>query len=72
MPEDDGIPRFDCNKLVIKDHIGHGSFGDVFIADYQAPGKDSKETVIVKKNDKRNGCRGKETLLIRSSSVKWP
>lgn len=71
MPEDDGIPRFDCNKLVIKDRIGHGAFGDVFTADYQASGEDSKETVVVKKNDKRNGCRGKETLL-KSSSVKWP
>lgn len=45
----DGIPRFDCNKLVIKDRIGHGAFGDVFTADYQAPGKDSKETVVIKK-----------------------
>ena len=68
----DGIPRFDCNKLVIKDRIGHGAFGDVFTANYQAPGKDSKETVVVKKNDKRNGCRRKETLLERSKSVKWP
>ena len=49
MPEDDGIPRFDCNKLVIKDRIGHGAFGDVFTADYQAPGEDSKETVVLKK-----------------------
>ena len=71
-PKDDGIPRFDCNKLVIKDRIGHGAFGDVFTANYQAPGKDSKETVVVKKNDKRNGCRRKETLLERSNSVKWP
>ena len=45
----DGIPRFDFNKLVIKDRIGHGAFGDVFTADYQAPGKDSKETVVIKK-----------------------
>lgn len=46
----DGIPRFDCNKLVIKDRIGHGAFGDVFTADYQAPDcKDSKETVVIKK-----------------------
>ena len=72
MPEDDGILRFDCNKLVIKDCIGHRAFADVFTADNQAPGEDSKETVVVKKNDKRNECRGKETLLKRSSSVKWP
>ena len=45
----DGIPRFDCNKLVIKDRIGHSAFGDVFTADYQVPGKDSKETVVIKK-----------------------
>ena len=40
-PKDDGIPRFDRNKLIMKDRIGHGAFGDVFTADYQALGKDS-------------------------------
>ena len=28
-PCNDGIARFDCNKLSLKDRIGHGSFGDV-------------------------------------------
>ena len=37
-----GLPR-------LLDRIGHGAFGDVFTANYQAPGKDSKETVVVKK-----------------------
>ena len=43
------IPRFDYNKLVVKDRIGQGAFGDVFTANYQAPEKDADETVIVKK-----------------------
>ena len=48
-PKDDGTPRFDCNQLAIKDRIGHGAFNDVFTADYQVPGKDSSETVVIKK-----------------------
>ena len=48
-PKDDGTPQFDCNQRTIKDRIGHGAFGDVFTADYQAPGKDSSETVVIKK-----------------------
>ena len=48
-PHNDGIPRFDCNKLLLKDRVGHGSFGDVYTTDYHAPGKDTSETVIIKK-----------------------
>ena len=48
-PSNDGIPRFDCDKLVVKDRIGQGAFGDVFTVDYQAPGKETVETVIIKK-----------------------
>jgi len=36
------IPQFDFNKLVFKERIGQGSFGDVFTAMSKAPG--SEET----------------------------
>lgn len=45
----DGISRFDCNKLFFKDRVGYGLFGDVYIIDYYALGKDILETVIIKK-----------------------
>ena len=48
-PCNDGVARFDCNKLLLKDRIGHGSFGDVYTADYQAPGTTTTETVVIKK-----------------------
>ena len=47
-PRYDGIARFDCNKLLPKDRIGHGSFGDVYTTDYQAPGTTTSETVVIK------------------------
>ena len=37
-----------CNKLLPKDRIGHGSFGDVYTTDYQAPGTTTSETVVIK------------------------
>ena len=42
-PCNDGIARFDCNKLSLKDRIGHGSFGDIYTADYQVPGTTTTE-----------------------------
>ncbi|RMX51847.1 hypothetical protein pdam_00025147 [Pocillopora damicornis] len=47
-PRNDRIARFDCNKLLPKDRIGHGSFGDVYTTDYQAPGTTTSETVVIK------------------------
>ena len=46
---DDTIPPFKCNKLVVKDHIGLGAFGDAYTKDYQTPGKITTETVVRKK-----------------------
>ena len=48
-PRNGGIAQFDCNKLLPKDRIGHGSFGDVYTTDYQAPGTTPSETVVFKK-----------------------
>lgn len=47
--ENDGIPRFEFNKLSIKERIGQGSFGDVYTAEFKAPGNDKTETVVIKK-----------------------
>lgn len=47
--QDDTIPRFECNKLVVKDRIGQGAFKDVYTTDYRAPGKITTETVVIKK-----------------------
>ena len=47
-PSIGGIARFDCNKMLQKDCSGHGSFGDVYTADYQASGTTTSETVAVK------------------------
>ena len=46
---DDAIPRFECNKLMVKDHIGQGAFGDVYTTSYRAPGEINIETVVIKK-----------------------
>ena len=35
---DDTIPRFECNKLVVKDRIGQGAFGDLYTMDYRGGG----------------------------------
>lgn len=43
------IPQFDFNKLVVKERISQGSFGDVFTAMFKAPGSEETETVVVKK-----------------------
>ena len=43
------IPQFDFNKLVVKERIGQGSFGDVFTATFKTPGCEETETVVVKK-----------------------
>ena len=40
----DGIAQFDCNKLLLEDRIGHGSFGDVYTTNYHAPGTTTTET----------------------------
>jgi len=48
-PCNDGIARFDCNKLLLKDRNGHGSFGDVYTAHYQATGTSTTMTVVIKK-----------------------
>lgn len=45
----DTTPRFDCDKLVVRDRIGQGAFGDVYTADYRAPGKNTEDTVVIKK-----------------------
>ena len=47
--ENDGIPRFEFNKLSIKERIGQGSFGDVYTAEFKAPVIDKIETVVIKK-----------------------
>ena len=46
---DDATPRFKCNKLMVKDRIGQGAFGDVYNTDYRALGEITTETVIIKK-----------------------
>ncbi|KAK2554052.1 hypothetical protein P5673_024394 [Acropora cervicornis] len=43
------IRRFDCNKLLLEDRIGHRLFGNVYTADYQAPGTTTTEMVVVMK-----------------------
>ena len=70
-PCNDGIARFDCNKLSLKDRIGHGSFGDVYTADYQAPGTTTTETVVIKKmlnalDPEENKLFLKEVALLNS------
>lgn len=45
---DDAISRFECKKLMVKDRIGQGAFGDVYTTDYRAPGKIITETVVIK------------------------
>ena len=34
---------------MVKDRIGQGAFGEVYTTDYRAPGKITKETVVIKK-----------------------
>ena len=70
-PCNDGIARFDCNILPLKDRIGHGSFGDVYTADYQAPGTTTTETVVIKKmlnalDPEENKLFLKEVALLNS------
>ena len=70
-PCNDGIARFDCNKLLLKDRIGHGSFVDVYTADYQAPGMTTTETVVIKKmlnalDPEENKLFLKEVALLNS------
>ena len=48
-PIDDGIPRFEYNKLKVKERIGHGAYGDVYTADYKGPRDTKTETVVIKK-----------------------
>ena len=70
-PCNDGIARFDCSKLLLNDRIGHGSFGDVYTADYQATGTSTTETVVVKKmlnalDPEENKLFSKEVALLNS------
>ena len=62
----DGIPRFDCYSLAIKDRIGQRAFVDVYTTDYRAPGKDSTETVVIKK---MLSAMDKEEKLLFSKEV---
>ena len=43
------IPEFDFNKLIVKERIGQGSFGDVFTTMSKAPVSEENGTVVVKK-----------------------
>lgn len=68
---DDTIPRFKCNKLVVKDRIGQGAFGDVYTTDYRAPGKITTETVVIKKmlnavHEEEKKLSFKEVALLNS------
>ena len=69
-PCNDGIARFDCNKLLLKDRIGHGSFGDVSTADYQAPGTTTTETVVIKKMLNALDPEENKLFFERSGSIK--
>lgn len=42
------INKFDCSALPIKDWLGLGAFGNVYMTEYRAEG-DVVETVVVKK-----------------------
>ena len=62
------IAQFDCNKQLRKDRIGHGSFGDVYTTDYQAPGTTTSETVVIK--EMLNALDPEENKLFLKES-KW-
>lgn len=65
------IPQFDFNKLVVKERISQGSFGDVFTAMFKAPNSEETETVVVKKNYLCPGPRREKTVLERSCHSTW-
>ena len=51
------IPEFECDNLEMKRYVGRGSFGEVFLTDFLAPGKSHPERVVIKKmlmNDLRH------------------
>ena len=43
------IPEFECDNLEVKRYVGRGSFGEVFLTDFLAPGKSHPERVVIKK-----------------------
>ena len=43
------IPKFECDNLEVKRHVGRGSFGEVFLTDFLDPDKSHPERVVINK-----------------------